>query len=454
MKKQITKVLIANRGEIALRVLRACRELNLSTVAVYSTADAEALHVKFADESVCIGPPAATDSYLNMHALLSAAEITGADAVHPGYGFLSENAAFARACESMGLLFIGPSGDIIESMGNKVKAKEAVERMGVPLLPSMKLTAQNAALSETQILEEAKKIGYPVLIKAAMGGGGRGMKIVRKADDLIAALNLARQESRSAFGSEEVYIEKYCEEPRHIEIQVMGDRYGNLRHFGERDCSIQRRHQKLLEEALSPALSPELRAAIGEAGLKAAAAVNYFTAGTVEFLLDTDQRFYFLEMNTRIQVEHPVTEMVTGFDLVREQIKTAIGEKISYSQNEIQFKGHAIECRITAEDPSTFAPSPGRIELFHPPYGRGVRLESCAHTDFFVPPYYDSMIGKLITYDENREFCIRRMKQALKEFVVRGIKTTIPLHLAILEDADFIAGRYTTKFLQTFKPQF
>jgi acetyl-CoA carboxylase biotin carboxylase subunit len=284
----------------------------------------------------------------------------------------------------------------------------------------MKLTAQNAALSETQILDEAKKIGYPVLIKAAMGGGGRGMKIVRKADDLIAALNLARQESRSAFGSEEVYIEKYCEEPRHIEIQVMGDRYGNLRHFGERDCSIQRRHQKLLEEALSPALSPELRAAIGQAGLKAAAAVNYFTAGTVEFLLDTDQRFYFLEMNTRIQVEHPVTEMVTGFDLVREQIKTAIGEKISSSQNDIQFKGHAIECRITAEDPSTFAPSPGRIELFHPPYGRGVRLESCAHNDFFVPPYYDSMIGKLITYDENREFCIRRMKQALKEFVVRG----------------------------------
>lgn len=454
MKRPIRKVLIANRGEIALRVLRACRELDIATVAVYSTADAEALHVKFADESVCIGPPAATESYLNMHALLSAAEITGADAVHPGYGFLSENAGFARACESMGLVFIGPSADIIERMGNKVQAKEAVERVGVPLLPSMKLSGENAPLNESQILEDAKRIGFPVLIKAAMGGGGRGMKIVRKSDELLPALQLARQESRMAFGSDEVYIEKYCEEPRHIEIQVMGDRYGNLRHFGERDCSIQRRHQKLLEEALSPALSPELRVAIGQAGLKAASAVNYFTAGTVEFLLDTDQKFYFLEMNTRIQVEHPVTEMVTGHDLVREQIRTAMGEKITYSQSDIKFTGHAIECRITAEDPKTFAPSPGRIELFHPPYGRGIRLESCAHSDFFVPPFYDSMIGKLIAYDETRDLCIRRMKQALKEFVVRGIKTTIPLHLAILEDPDFIAGRYTTKFLQTFKPPF
>ena len=443
------KVLIANRGEIALRINRACHELGLSTVAVYSTADVDSLHVKFADESVCIGPPTPRESYLNIHALLSAAEVTGADAVHPGYGFLSENAQFGRACQEMGLTFIGPSPDAIERMGNKVQAKETARGADVPLLPSLYLKdADGKVLSESDIRKQVKDIGFPVLIKAAMGGGGRGMKIVRQESELSQALEIARSESKAAFGSDEVYIEKFCEEPRHIEFQILADKYGNIVHLGERDCSIQRRHQKLLEETPSPALTPKLREQMGAAAISAARAVDYSTVGTIEFLLDKDKRFYFLEMNTRIQVEHPITEMVTGVDLCREQIQMAMGKKLTLQQKDVSFKGHSIECRITAEDPRNFAPSPGRIMLFHPPMGYGVRLESVACSDYFVSPYYDSLLSKLIVWDENRELAIAKMGEALKEFVIQGVKTTIPLHRMILESPQFRSGIYDTKFLE------
>lgn len=445
------KVLIANRGEIALRVNRACHELGLSTVAVHSTADTGSLHVKFADESVCIGPPSPRESYLNMHALLSAAEVTGADAVHPGYGFLSENAQFARACEEMGLTFIGPSADAIERMGNKIRAKETVAKAGVPLLPSLKLFDDAGKfLTEREIKERAHEIGYPVLIKAAAGGGGRGMKIVQSENDLLRMLEIARSESKAAFGSDEVYIEKYCVEPRHIEFQILGDKYGNIIHLGERDCSLQRRHQKILEETPSPALSPALRELMGQKSVAAAKAVDYSTVGTIEFLLDRDKKFYFLEMNTRIQVEHPITEEVTGIDLVREQIQMAQGKKLMLTQKDVQMRGHSIECRITAEDPATFAPSPGKISLFHAPMGKGVRLESTACSDYFVPPHYDSLLSKLIVWDENRDLAIKKMSQALQEFVVMGVKTIIPLHQRILEDPDFRAGHYDTSYLQNF----
>jgi len=445
------KVLIANRGEIALRVNRACHEMGLSTVAVHSTADTNSLHVKFADESVCIGPPAPRESYLNMHALLSAAEVTGADAVHPGYGFLSENAQFARACEEMGLTFIGPSADAIESMGNKVRAKETVAAAGVPLLPSVKLVdSSGKPLSERDVKERAKEIGYPVLIKAAAGGGGRGMKIVKEESELLRMLEVARSESKAAFGSDEVYIEKYLVEPRHIEIQVLADKFGNTVHLGERDCSLQRRHQKLLEETPSPVMTQALRDLMGQKAVAAAKAVNYHTVGTIEFLLDREKKFYFLEMNTRIQVEHPITEMVTGVDLLREQIRMAQGERLLLTQKDIQMSGHSIECRITAEDPVTFAPSPGRISSFHAPMGYGVRLESAAYSDYFVPPYYDSLLSKLIVWDENRDLAIRKMSQALNEFVIQGVKTTIPLHQRIMEDEDFIKGVYDTSTLQNF----
>jgi acetyl-CoA carboxylase biotin carboxylase subunit len=446
------KVLIANRGEIALRVNRACRELGLSTVAVHSTADADALHVKFADESVCIGPPSPKESYLNMAALLSAAEVTGADAVHPGYGFLSENAEFARACGEMGLTFIGPSADAIERMGNKVRAKETVASAGVPLLPSLKLvSSRGKPLSDVEIREQVNEIGYPVLIKAANGGGGRGMKIVPSESDLFRLLEVARTESKAAFGSDEVYIEKLLLEPRHIEIQILADHHGHIIHLGERDCSLQRRHQKILEEAPSPVIDEDVRASMGEKAIAAARAVNYNSVGTIEFLLDRNRKFYFLEMNTRIQVEHPVTEMVTGVDLVREQILVAQGSKLRHKQSDIKIRGHAIECRITAEDPSNFAPSPGKIQSFHPPMGLGVRMESMAYADYFVPPYYDSMLAKLIVWDENRDFAIKRAQQALSEFVITGVKTIIPLHQRILEDERFIAGQYDTSFLQNFK---
>ncbi len=442
------KVLIANRGEIALRIIRACHELNLSTVAVYSTADAESLHVKFADESVCIGPPQPRESYLNIHRLLSAAEVTGADAVHPGYGFLSENAQFARACIEMGLNFIGPKPDAIERMGHKIVAKETVAANGVPLLPSVKLVDEKGKpRSEKDILTFVEDISFPVLIKAAMGGGGRGMKIVRSRDELFRALEIAKSESKTAFGSDEVYIEKYCEEPRHIEFQILADNYGNVIHLGERDCSIQRRHQKLLEEAPSPALTPLLREKMASAAVAAAEAVGYSNVGTIEFILDSDQKFYFLEMNTRIQVEHPVTEMITNIDLLREQILMARGERLKFKQKDIVFSGHSIECRITAEDPKTFAPSPGKITLFHPPMGRGVRLESCAYQDYMVSPFYDSMICKLIVHDVDRPTAIAKMKGALKEFVIRGVKTTIPLHLEILDSPQFISGKYDTRYL-------
>lgn len=445
------KVLIANRGEIALRINRACHELGISTVAVYSTADADSLHAKFADESVCIGPPQPRESYLNVHALLSAAELSGADSVHPGYGFLSENSQFANACKEMGLAFIGPSADAIYRMGNKVVAKETVQKAGVPLLPSVKLVDRDGKwLSDADVKKRAKEVGYPVLIKAAMGGGGRGMKIVRAEDDLLKAIEIARSESKSAFGSDEIFIEKFCERPRHIEFQILADKFGNIIHLGERDCSLQRRHQKLVEEALSPALTPALREKMGAAAVAAAKAVDYSTVGTIEFLLDEDKSYYFLEMNTRIQVEHPITEMVTGIDLLREQIRMAAGEHLKMKQSDVVLKGHSIECRITAEDPVTFAPSPGRITLFHPPMGLGVRMESIACSDYFVSPYYDSMLSKLIVYDHTRELALAKLREALREFVVQGVKTTIPLHQRIVESPEFISGRYNTKFLEEF----
>ncbi len=437
------KVLIANRGEIALRVNRACHELGLQTVAVYSTADKDSLHVKFADESVCIGPPSPKESYLNIQSILAAAELTGAQAIHPGYGFLSENAEFARICKESGLVFIGPSPEAIDSMGHKIKAKDKVMSAGVPVLPSIKLKGELTP----KLKEEIIKVGFPVLIKAAMGGGGRGMKIVRSIEELGPQLEVARSESKNAFGSDEVYIEKYLQAPRHIEIQVLGDQHGNVIHLGERDCSIQRRHQKLLEEAPSPVLSAALRKKMGETAVAAAKAVNYSSTGTVEFIVDSDLNFYFLEMNTRIQVEHPVTEMITGVDLVREQIRSALGKELRYSQSDIQWRGHSIECRVTAEDPRTFAPNPGQIKLFHPPMGYGVRLESTACSDYFVPPYYDSMIAKLIVHDENREMAIEKMKGALREFIIHGVKTTIPLHLDLMSHPDFRSGRYDTGFL-------
>jgi len=437
------KVLIANRGEISLRVNRACHELGLKTVAVYSTADKDSLHVKFADESVCIGPPSPKESYLNMQAILAAAEVTGADAVHPGYGFLSENAEFAKICEASNLTFIGPSYEAIGSMGHKIRAKEKVESAGVPTLTSIKVKGEVTP----EIRKQVEKVGFPILIKAAMGGGGRGMKIVRRIEDLAGQLDVARSEAKNAFSSDEVYIEKYLENPKHIEIQVLGDKHGNVIHLGERDCSIQRRHQKLLEEAPSPVLNEEVRMKMGLVAVAAAKAVGYSSAGTVEFIVDKNLNFYFLEMNTRIQVEHPITEMITGVDLVREQIRSAMGEKLRYQQKDIQFRGHSIECRITAEDPRTFAPNPGQIKLFHPPMGFGVRLESTACSDYFVPPFYDSMIAKLIVHDENRKMAIMKMHGALKEFVIHGVKTTIPLHIDIMTHPEFLDGRYDTGFL-------
>lgn len=440
------KVLIANRGEIALRINRACHELGLSTVAVYSTADADALHVKFADESVCIGPPQASESYLNMSSLLAAAEVTGADAVHPGYGFLAENATFARACQAENLCFIGPSPDVIDQMGHKIRAKELAHKAGVPTLPSLVVKPE---MSTPEVMHALKEIGYPVLIKAAMGGGGRGMKLVKSPEEWTSLYSLARSESLKAFGSDEVYVEKYCVSPKHVEVQVLGDQSGKVLHFGERDCSIQRRHQKLVEEALCPILEESTRQQMGKVAVQLAEQVGYYSAGTVEFVLDADKNFYFLEMNTRIQVEHPVTEMVTGFDLVKAQIEVAQGQNLKLKQSDLQFRGHSIECRILAEDPKNFQPCPGLISLFHPPMGFGVRLESTACSDYFVPPYYDSMIAKLIVHADSRVAAIEKMKQALREFVIQGIKTTIPLHLEIMDHPVFREGNYDTKFLES-----
>ncbi|MCW3476487.1 acetyl-CoA carboxylase biotin carboxylase subunit [Limobrevibacterium gyesilva] len=439
------KILIANRGEIALRIQRACRELGIPTVAVHSTADAEAMHVRLADESVCIGPPPARDSYLNVPALLSAASITGADAIHPGYGFLSENAAFADMVEAHGLTFIGPSAAHIRMMGDKIAAKSAMASLGVPLVPG----SDGEVADMDEAARVAARIGYPVLIKAAAGGGGRGMKVASSADGLEEAWRVARAEARAAFGNDAVYIEKYLDRPRHIELQILADSHGNVVHFGERDCSLQRRHQKLLEEAGSPALTAAARDALGATVTAALSQLGYRNAGTLEFLYQ-DGQFAFIEMNTRLQVEHPVTEMVCGVDLVREQIRIAAGQDLGYTQSDVTFTGHAIECRITAEDPETFTPTPGRVTAFHAPGGLGVRVDSALYAGYVVPPYYDSMIAKLIVHAPSRAEAIARLRRSLAEFAVVGIKTTLPLHQRIVEDPQFQAGDYTIHWLERF----
>ena len=439
------KILIANRGEIALRIQRACRELGIPTVAVHSTADAEAMHVRLADESVCIGPPPAKDSYLNIPAILSAAAITGAEAIHPGYGFLAENAGFAEMVEAHGLTFIGPSPAHIRMMGDKVTAKAAMARLGVPLVPGSDGLVPDVANARAV----ADRIGYPVLIKAAAGGGGRGMKVAEDAGSLEEAFRIARTEARAAFANDAVYLEKYLDHPRHIELQVFADAHGNVVHFGERDCSLQRRHQKLLEEAGSPALSAAERDALGATVTDALSSIGYRNAGTLEFLYQ-DGRFSFIEMNTRLQVEHPVTEMVCGIDLVREQIRIAAGAPLGYTQRDIRFSGHAIECRITAEDPVTFTPSPGRVTAFHAPGGLGVRIDSALYAGYVVPTQYDSLVAKLIVHAPTRSDAVNRMRRALDEFAIVGIQTTIPLHQRIVDDPRFQAGEYTIHWLERF----
>jgi len=437
------KILIANRGEIAIRVIRACKELGIKTVAVYSQADSNSLHVKLADESVCIGPAPSSQSYLNINAIISAAEVTDAEAIHPGYGFLSENAKFAEVCEQCGITFIGPSADSMRVMGDKISARQAVIGQGVPILPGTK----EGVHSVEDAVKIAKEIGFPVIIKATAGGGGRGMKIVHSQAALPNAFATARAEAQAGFGNPEVYIEKYCVEPRHVEIQILADKHGNVIHLGERDCSIQRRHQKMIEEAPCSVLTPETRAAMGAAAVKAAKAVNYNSVGTVEFLLDKTGNFYFMEMNTRIQVEHPVTEMVTGVDLIREQIRSAAGLPLRYTQEDIKISGHAIECRINAEDPFKFTPCPGKITAYHQPGGLGVRVDAFVYDQYSVVPHYDSMIGKLIVHAETREDAIRRMARALDEYIIEGIKTTIFFHKRIMANKDFIEGNIDTSFL-------
>ena len=440
------KILIANRGEVALRVIVACRELGIKTVAVYSEADEHSLHVRFADEDVCIGPPRSADSYLNVPAIISAAEITGADAIHPGYGFLSESAYLAEVCEACHIRFIGPDPRVIKLLGDKVRARRAMKKAGLPLLPG----SDGPVESEDQALEVAHDVGYPVIIKAVAGGGGRGMRVVRAAEDLGHALRTARREAEAAFGLGDVYIEKYLEAPRHIEFQVLGDHHGNVVHLGERECSIQRRHQKLLEESPSPTLTERVRRKMGGLVADAARAVQYTNAGTFEFLMDAKGKFYFMEANTRLQVEHPVTEMVTGIDIVKEQIHIASGARLSFKQGEVRFSGHSIECRINAEDPDTFAPSPGVIHAFSVPGGPGVRVDTFVHSDCTVSPYYDSMIAKLIVHGRDRREAIARMRRTLEMTVVEGIKTTVPLHLRILAEKDFEAGALSTAFMERF----
>jgi acetyl-CoA carboxylase biotin carboxylase subunit len=439
------KILIANRGEIALRVMRAAKELGISTVAVYSTADKEAMHVKLADESVCIGPPPARESYLNIPALMAACEITGADAVHPGYGFLSENARFADILTEHGLVFIGPKAEHIRLMGDKIEAKRTATRLGIPCVPG----SEGAVSDEAEALRIARGIGYPVLVKAAAGGGGRGMKVARSEADLVEAIATAKTEAKAAFGDDAVYLEKYLQKPRHIEIQVLGDGRGRAIHLGERDCSLQRRHQKVWEESPSPALNPSERDAIGGVVAKAMADLGYVGAGTIEFLYE-DGRFYFIEMNTRIQVEHPVTEMITGIDLVNEQIRIAAGSPLSIAQDEVRFNGVAIECRVNAEHPRTFLPSPGRISSFHPPGGLGVRVDSAAYQGYVIPPYYDSLVGKLIVHGRSRTEALMRLRRALDEFVVDGIETTLPLFRSLVRNSDMQDGAYDIHWLENF----
>ena len=439
------KVLIANRGEIALRIIRACKEMGIKTVAVYSQADKDAMHVKFADEAYCIGPNPSTASYLNITNIISAAEITGADAIHPGYGFLSENANFAEICESCGITFIGPSVDAIERMGNKSVARDTMIAAGVPVVPG----TEGIITDPQEAMPIAKEIGYPVIVKASAGGGGRGMRIAQNEKELLMSIQTASSEAQSAFGNGEVYLEKYVEEPRHIEFQILADKYGNVIHLGERDCSVQRRNQKLVEEAPSMALTPELRTKMGEAAINAAKAVNYHTAGTIEFLLDKHNKFYFMEMNTRIQVEHPVTEFVTGIDLIKAQIRMAAGETLDIAQEDVKINGWSIECRVNAEDPDhNFRPSPGTIGAFHQPGGMGVRVDSAVYSGYTIPPYYDSMIGKVVVWGKDRNEAIERMERVLQEFVIEGVKTTIPFQLKILQNAFFRRGEVYTNFIQ------
>ncbi|CAM3097256.1 acetyl-CoA carboxylase biotin carboxylase subunit [Corallococcus sp. ZKHCc1 1396] len=438
------KVLVANRGEIALRVIRACRELGIATVAVHSTADANALHVRFADEAVCIGPPPSKESYLNVPQLLSAAEITRADAIHPGYGFLSENAEFAEVCENCKIRFIGPRPEMLRLMGNKVSARRAAREAGMPLLPGSPGVVRDPREAEAF----AKEIGFPVILKAAAGGGGKGMKIVREPGVLAQAFSTAQAEALASFSNGDLYIERYVERPRHIEIQIVADEHGNIIHLNERECSVQRRHQKLIEECPSPALTPELRQKMGEVSVNAMKKLRYNNVGTIEYLLDEHGQFYFMEMNTRIQVEHPVTELVMGVDLVREQIRMAYGEPLRFKQEDIQIRGHAIECRVNAEDPVTFAPWPGKITGYSVPGGYGVRVDSAAYENYTVLPHYDSLLSKLIVHAEDRETAIRRMQRALSEYVVEGIRTNIPFHRAALAEEAFQEGNYDTRFVE------
>ncbi|MBI3492518.1 MAG: acetyl-CoA carboxylase biotin carboxylase subunit [Acidobacteria bacterium] len=440
------KILIANRGEVALRVIFACRELGIKTVAVYSEADENSLHVRFADEDVCIGPPRSADSYLNVPAVISAAEITGADAIHPGYGFLSESAYLAEVCEACHIRFIGPDPQVIRLMGDKARARRVMRKAGVPILPGSDGPIDN----EDRALKLAKDIGYPVIVKATAGGGGRGMRVVRAPAELSHAVKTAQREAEAAFGVADVYIERYVESPRHIEFQVLGDHHGSVVHLGERECSIQRRHQKLIEESPSAALSEKLRRKMGGIVIDAAKAVQYTNAGTFEFLMDPDGRFYFMEANTRLQVEHPVTEMVTGVDIVKEQIRIAAGERLSFKQSEVSFTGHSIECRINAEDPETFVPSPGVIHVFSVPGGPGIRVETMAHSECTISPYYDSLIAKIVSHGRDRQEAIARMRRTLEMTVIEGIKTSIPLHLRILNDPDFVAGKLSTSFMGRF----
>jgi acetyl-CoA carboxylase biotin carboxylase subunit len=440
------KILIANRGEIALRIIRACKEMGIKTVAVHSTADANSLHVRFADESVCIGPPKSTDSYLHVPSIISAAEITDTEAIHPGYGFLAENASFAEICNSTGMRFIGPSPESIKQMGDKARARATAIKAGVPVLPG----SDGVVTEENSAIEIAREIGFPVIVKAAAGGGGKGMRVVLEEAEFANAFVMAQTEALAAFGNADVYIEKYLLQPRHIEIQLMADEKGNVVYLGERECSIQRRHQKLIEEAPSVTVDAALRKEMGEMAVAIAKNVKYRNAGTIEFLMDVDRKYYFMEMNTRIQVEHPVTEMVTGIDLVKEQIRVAAGLPLSFTQDQICIRGHSMECRINAEDPVKFTPSPGTITAFNPPGGPGIRVETAAYTQYVIPQYYDSMIAKLVVHADNRDDAIMRMKRALNEFIIEGVKTTIPMHKKILDDPDFQSGNISTKFMERY----
>ena len=444
--RKFRKILIANRGEIACRIIWTCKEMGIRTVAVHSDVDRDSLHVRFADEAVCIGGATSAQSYLNIPAIIAAAEITNVDAIHPGYGFLAESAYFAEICEACNIKFIGPRPEVIRMMGDKVEARRAMTEAGLPILPG----SPGAITSEEEAVALAREIGYPVIIKASAGGGGRGMRVVRSEEELLPQMRVASNEAEAAFKNGEVYIERFVERPRHIEIQVLADEYNDCIHLGERDCSIQRRHQKLLEEAPSPVLSPELRERMGGAAVEACKRIGYSSAGTVEFLLDETGRFYFMEMNTRIQVEHPVTEMVTLADIVRNQIRVAEGEPLGYAQADVLIVGHSIECRVNAEDPVTFTPSPGRVTAYNLPGGPGVRVDTSIYPGYVVPPFYDSMVAKLIVHARTRELAIARMRRALEAFVVEGIKTTIPLHLQIMDDPAFRSGDYSTKFMEEF----